>query len=242
MTRETTLPLVVTPSRRAGGFTLTEVALAVFVAGLALAGTLKGTELVSQSRIKGLVADYTGTVAAYHMYTDRYAAMPGDDPGVSRRWTSALGGNGDRTLSGRFDSATPTDLAGFTIDGASGESLAFWWHLRLAGLVPGASSGPAALAQPVNTYNGIIGAQQGAYGLAGVTVCLGGLSDYMVGAIDAQLDDGRPGSGSLRTAPAGSETPMAVYRETRDDTQRYVVCGAATGGGATAAVVAMGSP
>jgi hypothetical protein len=225
--------------RHAKGFTLTEVALAVFVAGLVVAGTLKGSELISQSRVKGLMADYTGTISAYHMYTDRYAALPGDDPGVSRRWTSAVAGNGDRRLSGRFDAAAPANLAGFTVDASGGETLAFWWHMRLAGLVPGASSGPAAVAQPVNTYGGLIGVQQGAYGLAGVTICLGGLSDYMVAAIDAQLDDNRPGSGSVRTAAAGSDTPTDFYRETRDDTQRFVLCGAATGGGATAPVVAM---
>jgi prepilin-type N-terminal cleavage/methylation domain-containing protein len=239
MTKNTASPLHATPIGRARGFTLTEVAMAVFVAGLALAGTLKGTEFVSQSRIKGLVADYTGTVAAYHMYTDRYAALPGDDPRVAQRWTSAISGNGDRQLSGRFDASAPSSLAGFTVDASGGESLAFWWHMRLAGLIPGASSGPAALTQPVHAYAGILGVQQGAYGLAGVTVCLGGLADYMVGAIDAQLDDSRPGSGSVRTAAAGSDTPTDLYRETRDDTQRFVLCGAATGGGATAPVVAM---
>ena len=239
MTRRNAPHPLAASGRNAKGFTLTEVALAVFVAGLVVAGTLKGTELISQSRVKGLMADYTGTIAAYHMYTDRYASMPGDDPGVSRRWTSAVGGNGDRQLSGRFDAAAPASLAAFTVDASGGETLAFWWHMRLAGLVPGASSGPAAVAQPVNTYGGLIGVQQGAYGLAGVTICLGGLSDYMVAAIDAHLDDNRPGSGSVRTAASGSDTPTDLYRETRDDTQRFVLCGAATGGGATAPVVAM---
>lgn len=242
MTEKPAFPLLAATPRRARGFTLTEIAVAVTIAGLALAGTLKGTELVSQSRIKGLMADYTGTISAYHMYTDRYAAVPGDDPGVSRRWTNAIGGNGDRKLSGRFDAAAPASLASFTVDASGGESLAFWWHMRLAGLAPGASSGTAAVTQPVNAYGGIIGVQQGAFGLAGVTVCLGGLSDYMVGAIDAQLDDNRPGSGSVRTAASGSDTPTDLYRETRDDTQRFVLCGAATGGGATAPAVAMGTP
>jgi hypothetical protein len=238
MILRTRTPDMGTSARRSKGFTLTEVALAVFVAGLAVAASLKGGELIAQSRIKGLVSDYTGTVAAYHMYADRYAAVPGDDPGVARRWTHAMGGNGDRTLSGRFDTLAPTDLATFTVDGLGGESLAFWWHLRLAGLVPGASTGATALAQPVHSFGGIMGVQQGSFGLAGVTVCLAGLSDFMVGAIDAQLDDRAPGSGSVRTALTGSDTPTDAYRETRDDAERYVLCGATTGGGAIAPVIA----
>lgn len=225
-------------AQRAGGYTLAEVALAMLVAGLLVAAALRGGELVAQSRIKGLVADYHGAVAAYQLYLGRYAAIPGDDPGAARRWAGALAGNGDRRLSGRFDALAPRDLAGFSVDGLGGESLAFWWHLRLAGLAPGVAAGASALGQPLHAAGGIIGAEQEALGLAGVAVCLAGLQDFIAAALDAQLDDRLPASGAVRAAREGGLTAIDAYRESRDEAERFVVCGSAEGLGRGAAIAA----
>ncbi|MCX7891092.1 MAG: hypothetical protein N2544_01825 [Burkholderiales bacterium] len=227
-------------TRRARGYTLAEVALAMLVAGLLVAAALRSGELVAQSRIKGLVADYSGTLAAYQLYVDRYSAIPGDDPGAARRWAGALAGNGDRRLSGRFDALAPRELSGFTVDALGGESLAFWWHLRLAGLASGVATGASALGQPLHAAGGIMGAEHEALGLAGLTLCLAGLQDYMAAALDAQLDDHQPGSGAMRTAREGTSTALDAYRETRDEQERYVLCGSAGGHGRSAAVAAAG--
>jgi hypothetical protein len=67
------------------GFSLAETALALVVAGLVLGGVLKAQELVVQSRIKHVIADMSGVLAAMYAYHDRYRALPGDDKG-SGRW------------------------------------------------------------------------------------------------------------------------------------------------------------
>jgi len=61
------------------GFTLVEIAIVLVIIGLLLGGILKGQEMITQAKIKNVIADYSGISAAYHGYQDRYRAIPGDD-------------------------------------------------------------------------------------------------------------------------------------------------------------------
>ena len=69
---------------RQTGFTLVEIAIVLVIIGLLLGGILKGQEMITQAKIKNVIADFSGVSAAYHGYQDRYRAIPGDDPNELR--------------------------------------------------------------------------------------------------------------------------------------------------------------
>lgn len=200
------------------GFTLVEIAIVMVVFGLLLGGILKGQELVTQAKIKNIIADFTGISAAYSGYQDRYRMVPGDDRYADQRWSGATAGNGDGQIAGKYNSQNPAD-----------ESRLWWAHLRRSGFVAGAGS-----QQPFNAVTGMIGVQTGDAaapvgpalgGYVSLIVCMASLPDKIAIAIDTQLDDGAPGTGTARaqlqtapnpdigatTAPAYAESGSNVY-------------------------------
>ena len=175
-----------------GGFTLVEIALVLVIIGLLLGGILKGQEMVVQSKIKSIVADFSGLSAAYYGYQDRYRAIPGDDPNAGIRW-GASPGNGNGQLQGKYNSQTVTD-----------ESRLWWDHLRRSGFVAGAGTG-----QPYNIVTGLIGVQTGDAqspvgpalgGFVSLIICSANLHDKIAIALDTQIDDGAPNTGTVRGA------------------------------------------
>jgi prepilin-type N-terminal cleavage/methylation domain-containing protein len=205
------------------GFTLVEIAIVLVIIGLLLGGILKGQEMITQAKIKNVIADFSGISAAYHGYQDRYRAIPGDDPnagGAAGRWgVAATPGSGNGVVEGAYNSATATD-----------ESRHWWDHLRRAGFVSGAGT-----QQPFNAVTGMVGVQTGDNaggpamgGISGLMVCSANLPDKIAIATDTQMDDGVPGTGTVRgdiqTAPnpALDNTPVATYAET--GTNIYIIC------------------
>ena len=77
--------------RNQTGFTLVEIAIVLVIIGLLLGGILKGQEMITQAKIKNVVADFSGISAAYYGYQDRYKAIPGDDLNAGTRWATATG-------------------------------------------------------------------------------------------------------------------------------------------------------
>src|SRR5437016_12869862 len=75
-------------TKRQQGFTLVEIAIVLVIIGLLLGGILKGQEMITQAKIKNVIADFSGVSAAYHGYQDRYCAIAGDDPNADTRWAS----------------------------------------------------------------------------------------------------------------------------------------------------------
>src|SRR6266581_669409 len=111
--REERLSMKACPYKRSAqpGFTLVEIAIVLVIIGLLLGGILKGQEMITQAKIKNVIADFSGISAAYHGYVDRYKKIHGD-------------GNGQ--VAGKYNSATAAD-----------ESRLWWDHLRRAGFVSG---------------------------------------------------------------------------------------------------------
>ena len=133
---------------RQTGFTLVEIAIVLVIIGLLLGGILKGQEMITQAKIKNVIADFSGVSAAYHGYQDRYRAIPGDDPNAATRWAVApvaTAGDGHGVVGGLYNTAA--DAAG-----AAGESRRWWDHLRRAGFVSGTGT-----QQPFNALTGMIG-------------------------------------------------------------------------------------
>jgi prepilin-type N-terminal cleavage/methylation domain-containing protein len=131
------------------GFTLVEIAIVLVIIGLLLGGILKGQEMITQAKIKNVMADMSGVSAAMYGYQDRYKALPGDDRNAGTatgRWGAATGsGNGDGIINNPYLSAT-----------AGHESLMFWDHLRRAGFISGTGA-----EQPFNAVAGRMGVQTG---------------------------------------------------------------------------------
>src|SRR2546428_11679083 len=98
---------------RQQGFTLVEIAIVLVIIGLLLGGILKGQEMITQAKIKNVIADFSGVSAAYHGYQDRYRAIPGDDPNAATRWAALtnpapVAGDGNGIVAGTHNNAGAT--------------------------------------------------------------------------------------------------------------------------------------
>ena len=230
--------------RMQAGFTLVEIAIVLVIIGLLLGGILKGQEMITQARIKNVVNDFNGITAAHFAYLDRYRAVPGDDTGASTRWQNpnppggSRDGDGNGVINGEY--MTPAAALTGAAPLANEESNVFWWHLRLAGFVAGATSGNAAWSQPVNAVGGIVGVQNGSpapaagSALSGLVLCSSNVPDKIASAVDTQIDDQRSATGqmfgylqgpaqnspSLTVAPAN--VAATAYIESGSD--QYVIC------------------
>ena len=208
------------------GFTLVEIAIVLVIIGLLLGGILKGQEMITQAKIKNVVNDFNGITAAVNSYQDRYRALPGDDLGATTRWGATIvSGGGNGQISGLYNAAP---AATYT---AAMESNLFWWHLRLAGFVAGATTGQAAGQQPNNAASGILGVETGTLttglGFATTVVCSSNLPDKIAIATDTQMDDGTSGSGQLRgqlQTATSPPTASATANYVENGTNLYLLC------------------
>jgi prepilin-type N-terminal cleavage/methylation domain-containing protein len=201
------------------GFTLVEIAIVLVIIGLLLGGILKGQEMITQAKIKNVIADFSGISAAYYGYQDRYRAIPGDDSGSARWGMAPPASAGNGIVEGLYNSATATD-----------ESRLWWEHLRRAGFVAGSGN-----QQPLNAVVGMMGVQTGdgvggtaMGGFASLIMCSANLPDKIAIAIDSQMDDGSALTGTVRsqlqTAPNPNIAATVTSNYAETGTNIYVSC------------------
>ena len=191
-----------TTRKSCAGVTLLDVAVALVIVSLLFTGVVRGSELISSAQTKRISTEISNVTAAFLIYQDRYRSIAGDDANATARWAGAKNGNGDGLLSGHYDDPTPPDATGFVVDQTQGESLNFWWHLRLAGLLTGPDSGADAATPPGHALGGRMGIQQSAFGMQGPVLCFDRIEEQMAATLDRQIDDGQPSAGSLRAGTA----------------------------------------
>jgi prepilin-type N-terminal cleavage/methylation domain-containing protein len=222
--------------REQSGFTLVEIAIVLVIIGLLLGGILKGQEMITQAKIKNVIADISGVSAAMYGYQDRYRALPGDDKLASRWGLTPSATAGDGVIEGTYIAA------------ATAESMLFWEHLRRAGFI----SGGSGTDNPFNAVNGKVGVQtsdgtapggvtfkagvlsDGAVAPAVPTVftslllCSANLPDKIAISVDAQMDDGDGKKGNVRAAKQDSPNPTSVKTAAdtyvEDGVSTYLVC------------------
>ena len=201
-------------NRQQSGFTLVEIAIVLVIIGLLLGGVLKGQELITQAKIKNVANDFNGMSAAIYGYQDRYKSYPGDDVGATGRWPTSTSGDGNA----RVGAAANTTV--FDCSTSTAENCQFWQHLRFSGFIAGDT---ASKLSPQNAVGGVLQVQDGALGLSGLVVCSTNLPGKVANAIDAQFDDGKPGTGQVRgTIALGDTTAPTAYID--DGSTVYVVC------------------
>jgi prepilin-type N-terminal cleavage/methylation domain-containing protein len=209
------------------GFTLVEIAIVLVIIGLLLGGILKGQEMITQAKIKNVIADMTGVSAAMYGYQDRYRALPGDDKGATRWGLALVASQGNGVIEGKYTEAGT-------------EALLFWDHLRRAGFVAGTGSD-----NPFNAVSGKMGVQTGdgsgaspggVLGTAaatnlfkGLILCSANLPDKIAISVDAQTDDGDGNAGSVRAKKQAAPNPDLVLDQAADDytedgVSSYLVC------------------
>jgi len=207
------------------GFTLVEIAIVLVIIGLLLGGILKGQEMINQARIKNAINDFNGVTVAVTSYQDRYRALPGDDKGASARWTvqAPASGDGDGVVEGLYNDAVATT-----------ETHLFWQHLRIAGFVPGVTTGAASGPLPPNAVAGVTGVETGGapnpggLGFTTLMICSSNLPDKVAIAVDTQADDGNSQTGQIRAQlqgtvnPATAAAPASSYVET--GIAQYLLC------------------
>ena len=215
------------------GFTLVEIAIVLVIIGLLLGGILKGQEMITQAKIKNVIADMSGVSAAMYGYQDRYRALPGDDKNGTRWGLALQATQGDGVIQGSYIPAAATD-----------DTALFWDHLRRAGFVTGTGTD-----NPFNAVSGKMGVQtsdgtaptSGTFkngilsdGAATPTVftalvlCSANLPDKIAISVDAQMDDGDGKKGNVRAMlqNAPNPTPIAASASaySEDGVSTYLIC------------------
>jgi len=193
---------------RQHGLTLMETALILVIGGLLVQLAVYGSALITNSRVKELMAQRGATEAAVVAFRDRYRALPGD---FDRAGTSincgvaqCLNGNGN----GRVEAAAGESPA---------ESILSWHHLAASGLIMGnyqysdmSVSEPNAANTPTNIYGGYLQLSSDTqWGYPGGGVVRDNLKTgnrvpaNVLAEVDQKIDDGRPGSGKFQFSSYG---------------------------------------
>lgn len=174
-----------------------EVAIVLVIMGLLLGGILKGQELLTNARVRELIAQQDGVKAAFFGFQDRFKAMPGDYAGATTSIANATqNGNGN----GRVEpGATPN------------ESILAWEHLSRAGFLNATFSYNATespLTSPRNNYGVFLQiAYDGVYGpgSAGTPAMLRHnvksgcqIPVEVIAEVDRKIDDGAPNGGGFQ--------------------------------------------
>lgn len=204
--------------QKQAGFTLVEIAVVLVIIGLIVAGVLTAQQVTQNAKITNTVQSIKSYQAAVQSYNQNYGTLPGDDVRASSRFTgSAPNGNGNGEIDGSAFSNTATE-----------ESMFLWQHLRAATLIKGAATGDNAATMPNHPFGGFFGIQHGAFtdstnnglNFTGNVLCLNQIPGAVAAAIDQQLDDGSPTTGTIK---AGEKITSGLAT-TYNTNSTYVMC------------------
>ena len=179
----------------------------LLIVSVMLATVVNGQSLILDGRTKQFMREIEAHRFAYLVYTDRYRTVPGDDAHATERWSTARNGNGDGRLAGTYWDSVPNS-GQLQVNAESGETINYWWHLRLAGLIP---SSEAMTDLPQNLFGGRAGVQQSGYGMRSPVLCYENVPAGVAAAVDGHIDDGAPDAGALRSGLTPGALPSHQY-------------------------------
>lgn len=206
------------------GFSLIELAIVLVIAGLLLAGVMRGQELIANAKVKGLAADFRNIPTYLYGYQDRFRVLPGDDHAANTHLTGGINAASttqaqDGLIQGAWNSTSADD-----------ESYVLWQHLRLAGLMNGSATTGTAQYIPRNGEGGQIGlasvsnvTELTATGLSGShLLCSEGILGRYALQLDTMLDDGVGDTGSMRVLTKGAVASAGIAVPV--NSTAYLVC------------------
>jgi len=192
-----------------------ELAIVLVVLGLILGGILKGQELIAGARLKATLADIEAIRAAAATFRERYGGIPGDYALAQARLGTP---NGITWRLPRCDGANQGCDGDGIIEGngRTGETLLFWQHLTLGNLIAGIALGSAVddsigAGLPAAAIGGGLAVQHQVIGGrtahwmrlgSGAALTTGVVTGDQAHGVDREIDDGRPGTGSVRVTTA----------------------------------------
>jgi prepilin-type N-terminal cleavage/methylation domain-containing protein len=196
-------------SRAQRGFTLLEIVIVVLIAGIVVAGVVKGQEMVTSAKVKRLSGQLDEIRAAFLGFEDRYRALAGDyDNALSALDCGAaacLHGNGDNRIR-----ANETPISG----SQAREDILVWTHLTRSGLLKGeynmldGETSANARNTSTNPYGALMQiAFDGVYGVGGNSTPHHTLKTgpqipvEVLAELDRKVDDGHPYGGTLQFSP-----------------------------------------
>ncbi len=217
--------------KAARGFTLIEMSIVLVIIGLIIGGILKGQEIIGNARSKAVVNQINAIRSATSTYFDRYHALPGDDANAPARLDARLVAGNANGVVGANAGATEATMT--AADGRGGENYQFFKGLLAANLIGGGEVTPvgtvAATSFGVNSplpsspvsgagVTVMYGAHDGdgtastlrsahwfrVHKSAATAAAAAAFTPRELAGIDAQTDDGMPGSGQVRGSVAGA--------------------------------------
>lgn len=219
------------------GFTLIEISIVLVIITLLIGGVMKGQELINNAKVSNLVRDFDTVKQVIYGYQGSYKVLPGDDVNAAVHVAGTVASTpassiGNGTIDGVWDSVTATD-----------ETVVFWQHVRLAGLISGQQNITVTSILdpyfPLNVAGGRIGVQgnlgtanspKPISGIPGTyVICSANIPGKLAKRLDILQDDGDTALGSMRvtssaagTAAIAAGQPVAT-QPLADDTL-YTVC------------------
>jgi prepilin-type N-terminal cleavage/methylation domain-containing protein len=118
------------------GFTLIELSIALVIIGLIVGGILVGKDLIHAAEIRATIGQIEEYNAAVNTFSTKFDCLPGDCIEASAFGFDAVSnGNGDGVIG--ECSVSPSCTWNVSTDNAlEKETVNFWYHLSVAGLIP----------------------------------------------------------------------------------------------------------
>lgn len=208
--------------RTQSGSSAIEIAITMAIISLLFTLTVKGRELVENSRAESLARDFRGIQTALYGYLDRLRPLPASDSDAPTHQkvstTVAHNGNGNLYIDDKLNAAL-------------GESYFLWQYVKLvmplkdsanrvvAGYVPhSATGGPLGMTDiasaPISGMN------------SNYIICSDNISGRLIKQLDMMMDDGNTATGSMligRATYGGEPIPSSSII----DSDSYLACLAA---------------
>ena len=217
------------------GFTLIEAAIVLLVVGLLFAGVMRGQELLTAARVRGVIQEQDGFRTAYFGFQDRFQSPPGDFPTATTTLADVSLSCGVATSPGNGNGNRQVQLA-------DGEAILVWDHLSKANFLSArytceGNNTVNANSVPRNRYGQFVQIVYDANyaGEARVRHNLKSGNDIpsdILAEVDRKIDDGNALRGAFRgsTYTTGAATDAACWDGAGlwNSTAAVANCGAAT--------------